>query len=111
MSIVKTTVRAGAAKQNPFTICVIANPVLEASWQSGQFVVDPIIGQLTTFQAAVSYIDDALFGQLAGQREKVLADPAMAGNEALQPAFSRWQKMTCFCHCCHRFRVLASCHE
>jgi hypothetical protein len=77
MSIVKTVVRAGAAKQNPFTICVVANAVLEAPWQSGQFVADPIIGQLATFQAAVAYIDGALFGLLAGQREKVLADPAI----------------------------------
>jgi hypothetical protein len=77
MSIVKTVVRAGAAKQNPFTICVVANPALEAPWKSGQFVVDPIIGQVVTFQAAVSYIDAALFGLLAGQREKVLADAAI----------------------------------
>jgi len=77
MSIVKTVVRAGAAKPNPFTICVMANPVLEAPWKSGQFVVDPIIGQLAAFQAAVSYIDSALFGLLAGQREKSLADAAI----------------------------------
>jgi hypothetical protein len=77
MSIVKNVIRAGAVKPNPFTICVIANPVLEAPWQSGQFVVDPIIGQLATFQAAVSYIDSALFGLLAGQTEKVLANPVI----------------------------------
>jgi len=23
----------------------------------------------------------------------------------------RWQKMTLFCHCCHRLLALASCHE
>jgi hypothetical protein len=77
MSIVKTIVRAGAVKPNPFTICIIANPALEAPWKSGQFVVDPIIGQLVMFQAAVTYIDAALFGLLTGQREKVLADAAI----------------------------------
>jgi hypothetical protein len=83
MSIVKTVVRAGAAKANPFTICVVANPALEAPWQSGQFVIDPLIGQLTAFQAAVAYIDAALFGLLAGQREKVLGDPAILPNVRL----------------------------
>lgn len=35
------------------------------------------------FQAAVAYIDACLFGQLAGQREKVLADPAIMPNVQL----------------------------
>ena len=83
MSIAKTVVRAGASKPNPFTICIVANPVLEAPWNSGQFIIDPIIGQLTMFQAAVSYIDAALFGLLAGEREKVLADPAIMPNVQL----------------------------
>ena len=77
MAVVQNDVRPGAQKQNPFTVCVVANPVLEAPWNSGAFVADPIIGQLATFQAAVAYIDAALFGLLSGQQEKVLADPAI----------------------------------
>jgi hypothetical protein len=80
MSIVKTVVRAGPSKPHPFTICVVANPALEAPWKSGQFIIDPIIGQLTMFQGAVAYIDAALFGLLAGQREKMLSDPAIMPN-------------------------------
>ena len=83
MSIIKTVIRAGAAKPNPFTICVVANPFLEAPWKSGQFLIDPLMGQLPMFQAAASYIDAALFGLLAGQREKVLADPAIMPNVQL----------------------------
>ena len=77
MAIVQKVVRAGAPKPNPFTVAIVANPALEAPWNSGAFIVDPIIGQLAAFQAAVTYIDAALFGLLAGQQEKVLADPAI----------------------------------
>jgi hypothetical protein len=77
MAVVQNVVRPGAAKANPFTVCVVANPALESPWNSGAFLADPIIGQLATFQAAVAYIDAALFGILPGQRESVLADPAI----------------------------------
>jgi hypothetical protein len=75
MTVLKTVVRPGAEKQDPFIVCVVANPALEAPWNSGVFVADPIIDQLPTFQAAVAYIDAALFALLPGQRENVLADP------------------------------------
>jgi hypothetical protein len=77
MAVVTNILRTGATKPNPFTVCIVANPVLEAPWNSGTFVADPIIGQLPTFQAAVAYIDAALFGLLSGQQENVLADPAI----------------------------------
>src|SRR5207247_4595238 len=36
-------IRAGdTVKPNPFTICIVANPALEAPWTSGQFMADPI---------------------------------------------------------------------
>jgi hypothetical protein len=77
MAIVKTVVRPGAAKPNPFTVCIVANPAVEAPWNSSTFFADPILGQLAAFQAAVAYIDSALFGLLPGQQEQLLADPAI----------------------------------
>ncbi len=77
MALVSKVMRAGAAKPNPFTICIVANPTLEAPWNSGTVVADPIIGQPAAFQAAAAYIDSALFGLLPGQQEVLLADPAI----------------------------------
>jgi hypothetical protein len=77
MAVVTNVIREGAAKPNPFTICIIANAVLEAPWNSGAVIRDPLIGQLPAFQAAATYIDSALFGLLPGQQEKLLADPAL----------------------------------
>jgi hypothetical protein len=78
MAVTFREIRAGAAKPNPFTIAIVANPVLEAPWQSGAVMVDPIIGQLAAFQAAAAYIDSSLFGGLPGQREVILAEPSIA---------------------------------
>ena len=64
-----------ASKPNPFTICIVANPALEAPWQSGLFVPDPIMTDQSAFDQAVDYIDDALFGKLPNQAEQLLADP------------------------------------
>ncbi len=77
MAVLSNVIRPGAAKPNPFTICIIANPVLEAPWNSGSVARDPLIGQLAAFQAAAAYVDSALFDLLPGQREQLLADPAL----------------------------------
>jgi hypothetical protein len=77
MAVTFREIRAGAAKQNPFTIAIVANPVLEAPWNSGAVMVDPIMGQLAAFQGAAAYIESSLFGRLPGQREAVLADPSV----------------------------------
>jgi hypothetical protein len=77
MAVVSKVIRAGALKPNPFTICIVANPVVEAPWNSGSVMQDPLIGQLAAFQAAAAYIDSALFGLLPGQQENLLADPAL----------------------------------
>jgi len=77
MAVVSKIMRAGAAKPNPFTICIVANPVIEAPWNAGTVAKDPLIGQLAAFQAAAAYIDSALFGLLPGQQENLLADPAL----------------------------------
>jgi hypothetical protein len=65
------------AKPDPFTICIVSNPALEAPWNSGQFVIDPITSNQTAFNAAVRYICDALFSRLPNQREQLLADPTI----------------------------------
>lgn len=77
MAIVSNVLRPGAAKANPFTICIVANPALEIPWNSGNVVQDPIIGNLPAFQAAATYIDSSLFCLLPGEKENVLADPAL----------------------------------
>jgi hypothetical protein len=77
MAVVSKVMRAGAAKANPFTVCIVANPVIEAPWNAGSVVKDPLIGQLAAFQAAATYIDSALFGLLPAQQENLLADPAL----------------------------------
>ncbi|MFL5381161.1 MAG: hypothetical protein ACJ8GN_01420 [Longimicrobiaceae bacterium] len=72
-------IRAGdTSRPAPFTICVIANPALEAPWRSGQFIVDPLTVHQAEFDASVSYVVDALFGNLGGQAEVFLGDPALA---------------------------------
>jgi hypothetical protein len=78
MAITFREIRPGSPKANPFTIVVVANPVLEAPWRTGAVMIDPIIGQLAAFQAAAAYIESSLFGGLPGQREAVLAEPSIA---------------------------------
>jgi hypothetical protein len=71
-------IRAGdSSKTNPFTICIIANPALESPWKSGTFIVDPIMSDIAAFDACVQYINTVLFGNLAGQAEKFVADPTV----------------------------------
>jgi hypothetical protein len=61
-----------------FTICIIANPSLEAPWNSGAFVIDPIMGDQAAFDASVRYIDTSLFGGLPNEGEQVFADPSIS---------------------------------
>lgn len=65
------------SKADPFTICIAANPALEAPWESGAFVVDPIMRDRPGFDRTARYIVDALFGNLPGQAERLLADPTI----------------------------------
>lgn len=83
-------IRTGAAKSNPFTICIIANPALEAPWQSGIFIADPIIAKPeAVFNAAAAYIEAALFGGLPQQAERLLGDPAIALSVRLVSIFDQ----------------------
>jgi hypothetical protein len=80
MAVVFQEMRKGAAKANPFTVAIVANPALEAPWNSGAVMADPIIGQLAAFQSAASYVVTSLFGGLPGQRETLLSDPSVANE-------------------------------
>jgi hypothetical protein len=57
-------------KRYPFTICIIANPVLLSA---GGYRADAIMGKRSAFDACVAYIDACLFGNLPHQAEKLLA--------------------------------------
>lgn len=75
------TIRPGdTTKSNPFTIIIVSNPALEAPWNSGAFVVDPITANQAAFDACAQYIDDALFGKLPSQSERFMADPTIEPN-------------------------------
>ncbi len=67
-------------KTNPFTICIVANPALEAPWESGQFIEDPILSDQNAFDACASYIVDVLFGNLPGQAENFLGSEPEIGS-------------------------------
>jgi hypothetical protein len=69
---------AGKEVSKRFTICIIANPALEAPWNSGAFITDPITGDQAAFDACVQYIDTSLFGGLPNQSEQAFADPSIS---------------------------------
>ena len=70
--------RAGdTTKPNPYTICFVANPALEAPWQSFTFIPDAMPSNAAAFDASVGYAIDCLFGSLAGQAERLLSDPSI----------------------------------
>ena len=72
-------VRPGdTSKSDPFTICIIANPALEAPWKTGQFIPDPITLHPADFSASVRYTGQALFGRLENQAERFLGEPGIA---------------------------------
>lgn len=70
--------KAGAAKVDPFTICIVANPALEAPWKSGLFQRDPMMTARPAFDGAAQYIEDCLYGSVPGIQEQLLNDPAIA---------------------------------
>lgn len=69
-----------AHKPDPFTICFVANPVLERPWQSFVFGPDPVMGQRRAFDECVSFAVDCLFGNLPNQAERLLSEPGVAGH-------------------------------
>jgi hypothetical protein len=74
-----TVVRAGdTTKPDPFTILVVANPVLEMPLNSGNFASDPIVSNQAGFADCVRYVERSLFSALPGQADPMLSDPAIA---------------------------------
>ncbi|GAA0750356.1 hypothetical protein LRH25_20270 [Ideonella azotifigens] len=86
-----TVIRAGTpGKSNPFTILVVANPALEAPWNSNTFVADPIAtaAQQVNFDNCVRYIERSLFTGLPSQSELILGDPAISPHIRLLSLFA-----------------------
>jgi hypothetical protein len=74
-----TIVRPGdATKPDPFTVLVVANPVLEMPFNSGNFGVDPIMANAAGFADCVVYVEQSLFATLPGQAEPMLSHPTVA---------------------------------
>lgn len=65
-------------KPDPFTVVIVANPVLEQSKGLGVFAADPITSDRAAFNACARHINASLFGALPGQAEKFLGEPDIA---------------------------------
>jgi hypothetical protein len=70
-----TVMRQGAQKSHPFTIVIIANPLLENPLGSSSFIPDPIMNDRSSFNSCANYIDSCLFGSLPNQAEICLGHP------------------------------------
>lgn len=75
--LAQSILRAGASKPNPFTICIVANRLLEAPYRSRTYIVDPITTNRGAFDACAQYIVDSLFRGLPRQTEGILDDPTI----------------------------------
>jgi hypothetical protein len=89
-----------ATKTDPYRILIIANPVLRQhpTATSTKHVVDPILSDKASFNAAVTYINQCLFGEQvvatpAGpsvtQSERFLKDPSLNGKIWVESLFIR----------------------
>jgi len=82
------------SKFNPFTIAIIANPLLENPTGSGNFIEDPIMGDRAAFDACVAYIVECLFGNLPGQLENFLANSLIEPKIRIVALFlRRWESI------------------
>ena len=69
-------IQPGAVKDKgawPYTICIVANPWIEAPQNSGTFVADPIVTNEATFDERAAYVLDSVFGRLPGQAETMFS--------------------------------------
>ena len=78
--VTKVLRKGDTTKANPFTIIIVSNPVLEAPWNSGQFVADSVMSDQNAFDATAQYINTSLFGGLPNQSERFMADPSIASK-------------------------------
>lgn len=84
-----TAMRPGASKPDPFTICIVSNPVLALA--NGALGHDPINTNQTAFDDCADYIHRSLFGAVPGQSEQLLAaDPAIAADTRVLAVFLPW---------------------
>ena len=99
-----------ATKIDPYRILIIANPVLRQhpTAKSTKHVVDPILSDKASFDAAVTYINRCLFGEqvIAGptttipasrtvtQSERWLKDPSLSGKIWVESLFIRNLEIT-----------------
>lgn len=81
-------IRQGAQKSNPFTIVIIANPVLEDPWKSGSFIPDPIMNDQPSFDSCANYINSCLFGGLPSQAEIGLGHPDISPHIRVLSVFA-----------------------
>jgi hypothetical protein len=89
MVLVIRVIRQGdTTKPNPFTICIVANPALEAPWHSGQFIIDPITADQNAFDSSAEYVEQVLFGLLPGQAERFLGDPSIGSRVTMISVFA-----------------------
>jgi hypothetical protein len=98
--------RGDATKTDPYRILIIANPVLRQhpTAKSTKHIVDPILSDKASFDAAVTYINQCLFGEQqviaapAGasvtQSERLLKDPSLNGKIWVESLFIRNLEVT-----------------
>lgn len=67
-------------KPNPFTIAIVANPVLESPWKSAQYILDPISPDEAGFDHCAQSIVNILFGYTTNQAESLLQDPSVVSH-------------------------------
>lgn len=87
MAVLKTLRAGDARKVNPFTICIVANRLLEAPLGSGTFMADPILANQAGFDACADYIVSCLYGSLPKQAEGILNDPAIGPHVRIVSIF------------------------
>jgi len=68
-----------SSKPDPFTILFVANPVIEAPWNTGRFEPDPILANRQAYNVCVTYCIDTILGRRSGQSETIF------GSEDLAP--------------------------
>jgi hypothetical protein len=59
----------GAAKENPYTLVIVANPAVEIPVNSKAFAPDPILTDQAQFNASAQYVITSVFGKLPNQAE------------------------------------------
>lgn len=92
-------------KTDPYRILIIANPVLRQhpTAKSTKHVADPILSDKASFHAAVTYINQCLFGEQViatpgganvTQSERLLKDPSLKGKIWVESLFIRNLEVT-----------------